>query len=371
MSGRRKTSRNASEGERESQRRAGSAGRKISDLLVRPEDSLFTAMRVIDRGRIKLAFVGDAQGKVVGTLSDGDIRRALLAAARIDGAGGVGRAMNRSFKSVGPEVGRTEVLDLMRAFRVNQLPILDASGKMIGVHLLEELLGTVERPNRAVIMAGGRGTRLQPLTEHVPKPMLTVAGRPILERLVLHLVGYGIRDIFLSVNYLGEVIEKHFGNGKAFGCTIRYLHENRPLGTGGPVSLLPADTVDPVLVMNGDLVTQARIDEILSFHERGRFVATLCVRPYQMEVPFGVADVDGDRLVRLREKPTEQLLTNAGIYVLSPEAVRMVPKNEEYPITQLFETCLGQKLPVGAHVLSADWIDVGRHDELGRARGQG
>lgn len=343
---------------------------KISDLLIRPEDSLFTAMQVIDRGRIKLSFAANGQGQIVGTLSDGDIRRALLSGERIDRAGGVGRAMNRRFKSVGPEVGRTDVLDLMRAFRVNQLPVLDASGKMIRVHLLEELLGAVERPNRAVIMAGGRGTRLHPLTERVPKPMLTVAGRPILERLVLHLVSYGISDIFLSINYLGHVIEEHFGDGRAFGCRIRYLREKKPLGTGGPVSLLPPDTRDPVLVLNGDLVTQARMDEILSFHERGGFLATLCVRPYQMEVPFGVADVDGDRLVRLREKPTTELLTNAGIYVLSPETVRMVPKNEEYPITQLFETCLEKKVPVGAHVLSADWIDVGRHDELGRARGE-
>lgn len=349
--------------------KAASAEASLTALTVRPGDSLLTAMRVIGAGRIKLAFVKDERSKIVGTLSDGDVRRALLAGARVDQAGVVARAMNREFKSVGAKVGRTEVLDLMRAFRVNQLPILDAGGRLTGVHLLEELIGAVTRPNRALIMAGGRGTRLHPLTEHVPKPMLTVAGRPILERLVLHLVGYGIREIFLSVNYLGHVIEEHFGDGKAFGCRIRYLRERKPLGTGGPVSLLPSGTAHPVLVMNGDLVTQARIDEILSFHERGGFAATVCVRPYHMEVPFGVADVDGDRLVGLREKPSQELLTNAGIYVLSKEAVRMVPKGREYPITELFETCLSKKIPVGAHVLSADWIDVGRHDELGRARG--
>jgi len=187
---------------------------------------------------------------------------------------------------------------------------------------------------------------------------------------VLHLVGFGIREIFLSVNYLGDVIEKHFGDGSAFGCRIDYLREKKPLGTGGPVSLLPPDIETPVLVMNGDLVTQARVDEVLDFHERGDFTATLCLRPFQWEVPFGVADVEGDRLVRLREKPSQELLANAGIYVLSPKAIRMVPKDEEFPITKLFETCLEKRLPVGAYQLLSDWIDVGRPEEFRRARGE-
>jgi dTDP-glucose pyrophosphorylase/predicted transcriptional regulator len=346
------------------------ANRDLRELIVKPSDSLLTAMRVINRTRTKLAFVADGRGRIVGTLGDGDVRRAILRGARVDRAGTVGQAMHQPFKWVGPSVGRTEVLDLMRAFHVNQLPVLDASGRMVGVHLLEELLGAVERPNRAVIMAGGKGTRLRPLTEHVPKPMLKVAGRPILERLVLHLVGYGIRDIFLSINYLGDMIENHFGDGAAFGCRIRYLRETKPLGTGGPLSLLPADSDHPILVMNGDLVTQVPVDELLGFHERGSFTATMCVRPHQYEVPFGVAEVDGNRLLGLREKPTEQVLANVGIYVLSKAAIRMIPKSEEYPITDLFETCLEKKLAVGAYLLENDWIDVGRPDQLRDARGE-
>lgn len=344
--------------------------RDFRELTVRPNDSLLTAMRVIDRTRTKLAFVADGRGRIIGTLGDGDVRRAILRGARVDRAGTVGQAMNQPFKWVGPSVSRAEVLDLMRAFRIAQLPVLDGSGRMVGVHLLEELLGSVERPNRAVIMAGGKGTRLRPLTEHVPKPMLKVAGRPILERLVLHLVGYGIRDIFLSINYLGEVIESHFGDGSAFGCKIRYLRETTPLGTGGALSLLPGGSDDPIVVMNGDLVTQVRVDELLDFHERGSFTATMCVRPHQYEVPFGVAEVEGQRLRGLREKPTEQVLANVGIYVLSSSALRLIPKKREFPITELFETCLQKKLPVGAYVLEGDWIDVGRPDQLRHARGE-
>jgi len=343
---------------------------RLGQLLVSPRQTLLDAMKVIDRKRTKVAFVADESRRVIGTLADGDIRRAILRGVALNAPGSVAEAMHRDFKSVGSTVSRAEVLDLMRAWRIAQLPVLDEEGRLIGLHLLEELLGALERPNRALIMAGGRGVRLMPLTRNVPKPMLPVAGRPILERLVLHLVGYGIRDIFIAVNYLGEMIERHFGDGSAHGCRIRYLHETKALGTGGPVSLMPRGSTHPLLVMNGDLVTQVRIDEILDFHEQGGYVATMCLKPYQVEIPFGVAEVEADRLVGLREKPTHTMLTNAGIYVLSPEAQRMVPKNTEFPMPQLFERCLVERLPVGAHLLRGDWIDVGRPDEFRRARGE-
>ena len=205
--------------------------------------------------------------------------------------------MRKSFTSVGLETTRAEVLDMMRVRNISQVPVLDGAGRMAGLHLLQELIGASVKENTAVIMAGGQGIRLRPLTENIPKPMLTVAGRPILERLVLHLVGYGIREIFLSINYLGHIIEDHFGDGTRFGCRIRYIREKKPLGTGGPLSLLPKIPDVPVLVMNGDLVTQANVDRILEFHDEGGFVATSCLRPYQIEVPFGVAEVRGNELV--------------------------------------------------------------------------
>lgn len=334
-----------------------------------PDATLLEAMGVIERGGIELAFVVDTKARVIGTLSDGDVRRAILRGTPLEREGGVGQVMRQKFISVGPQVGRAEVLDTMRMRNISQIPALDGRGVLVGLHLLHELIGAKVRSNRVVIMAGGKGVRLRPLTENIPKPMLTVAGRPILERIVLHLVGYGIREIFLSINYLGHVIEDHFGDGEAFGCRIRYLREKVALGTGGSLSLLPDVADAPVLVMNGDLVTQADIGGILDFHEAGDYVATSCLRPYQVEVPFGVAEVRGNRLLAFREKPTESMLINAGIYVLSPKALRMIPKKREYPITTLFETCLAKRLPVGAHVLEGDWMDVGRHEELRKARG--
>jgi dTDP-glucose pyrophosphorylase len=358
---------------RKTLRRAGmprSRPDELRTMLLSPNASLREALAVIDRGGFELAFVADPGGRILGTLSDGDARRAILRGVPLDRPGAVGKAMRRSFAWVGPHTQRAEVLDTMRARAISQIPVLDARGRMIALHLLHDLIGAAERPNRAVIMAGGRGTRLRPYTENVPKPMLTVAGRPILERLVLHLVGYGIRDIFLSINYLGHVIEAHFGDGSNFGCRIHYLREKKPLGTGGALSLLPRGGEHEVLVMNGDLVTQAEIDKLFEFHAQGGFALTACMRPYVFEIPFGVAEVRGDRLVGLREKPSEQLLVNAGIYVLSPKTLRMIPRNREYPITRLIEACLEKRMKVGAHVLEGDWMDVGRHDELRKARGQ-
>jgi NDP-sugar pyrophosphorylase family protein len=191
----------------------------------------------------------------------------------------------------------------------------------------------------------------------------------IRSRIGLHLVGNGFRHVYLSVNYLAEVIERHFGDGSHFGCRIEYLRETEEMGTGGPLSLLPERPRHPILVMNGDLITQFDAGQLLDFHERGKFIATVGVRPYSVAVPFGVVDIQDDSLLGMREKPTVGMLVNAGIYVLSPEALDLVPRGEPYPITQLFASALARRCPVGAHLIEDEWLDIGRPDELRRARG--
>jgi NDP-sugar pyrophosphorylase family protein len=262
------------------------------------------------------------------------------------------------------------VLDIMRARDIGQLPILDRDGRLCGLHTIGQIISSTERINCAMILAGGKGTRLAPITESIPKPMVRVAGRPILERLVLHLMSHGIRNIYLAVNYLAEMIEKHFGDGSALGCEIHYLREDQPLGTGGPLTLLPKGLDSPVLVLNGDLITQCDFGKMLDFHDRGKYVATFGIRPYTLNIPFGVARVEGDRLVDIREKPTESVMINAGIYVLSQKAIELVPQNQSYPITDLFAKCISLGMPVGAHPVEEDWEDVGRHEELRKARGE-
>jgi dTDP-glucose pyrophosphorylase len=342
---------------------------ELSLLLIDADATILDALRAIDAGAEAILFVCDQSRRIIGALTDGDVRRAILRGAAVDSRS-LREAMRPDFVWVPPHTGRAEVLDIMRARQIGQVPVLDEEGRLCGLHTMRQMISVAERPNRGLLLAGGRGTRLHPITATVPKPMVTVAGRPILERLVLHLMSCGIRRFTLSVNYLAHVIEEHFGDGSRFGCEIEYLRESEALGTGGPVSLLQPPPSIPLLVLNGDLVTQCDVGRLLDFHVDGGYAATLGVRPHAVEVPFGVAVVDGDRLIGLREKPTERMLINAGVYVLSPEAIGLAPPRREYPITELFERCLQEDLPVGAHFLQEDWLDVGRPEELRRARGE-
>lgn len=324
-------------------------------------------MLALDRSAVQIALVVDGSRRLVGTLTDGDIRRALLGGASLDTA--LAPHVRRQFTTVGPEAGRAEVLDLMRARFVQGIPMVDADGRVIGLHLMREVVGARERPNWAVVMAGGQGVRLRPLTDTVPKPMVSVAGRPILERIVLHLAGTGIRRIFLAIHYLGHTIEEYFGDGERFGVRIDYLRESEPLGSGGALSLLPEPPRDPVVVMNGDLVTEADIGAMLGFHTAHGFKATVGVRAYRHRVPFGCVEVETHRIVSIEEKPLMSRTINAGIYVLMPDLPTRVPPGSEYAMPSLITGCIARGEAVGAFVVEDDWLDVGQMDQLYQARG--
>lgn len=340
----------------------------IATFCLKPTDTLLRALEVIDQAGEGIAFMCDDSGRMLGTVTDGDVRRGLLKGATLTDA--IEPFAKKKFASVSTRASRPEVLDLMQARQLHQIPILDDDGRLDGLHLLHEVIGATPKPNWAVIMAGGKGTRLGELTKTIPKPMLKVAGRPIIERLVYHLVGYGIRRIFISTNYLAEIIESHFGDGKAFGCQIEYLREtpDEPLHTGGSLSLLPEKPTEPVFVCNGDLVTQVDLGSMFDFHHEGGYLATIGVRSYSHEVPFGCLEVNDGRVTSLVEKPTLTQLINAGMYVLSPEIIARVPR-KPYPITNLFEEALQLGDKVGAFEIVDDWIDVGQREQLKQARG--
>lgn len=330
--------------------------------------SLYEAMKAIQSGACGIALVTDSTGALLGVMTDGDIRRAVLAGASLQDR--LEAYVVRNCKFVSPQVRRSDVLDLMRAHHLNQIPIIDQAGHLVGLHLLREMLGAEPRPNWAVIMAGGRGERLRPLTDRVPKPMIKVAGRPILERIVLHLVGFGIRRIFISVNYLADLIESHFGDGTAYGCRIDYLREAQPLGTGGSLRLLPEKPQHPLLVLNGDLVTQFDVGGILACHGQGHYMATMGLHEYVHEIPFAVVDVDSGRLTRISEKPTVSFLANTGIYVLEPALLDRIPDGIPMGVPSLFEDCIKRGEPTGSFFIEDEWTDVGRHDQLQQARGE-
>ncbi len=340
----------------------------MKQYCITPDASLIECMRIMAIAGTGIALAVDSEFRLIGTISDGDIRGALLKGCPLDSP--ASPHINRNCFHVLPTVPRVEVLDIMQARRFEQVPIVDELGKVMGLHLLHDILGNIARPNWAVVMAGGQGMRLHPLTENLPKPMIKVAGRPILERIILHLVSYGIRRIFLSVNHLAQVIEDYFEDGSNYGATIEYLREDEPLGSGGALSLLPEIPEHPLLVMNGDLIVDTNLADMIEFHNKYQFYATMGVYAYFHQVPYGCVETQNNRLTALDEKPVLEKMVNAGIYVLSPQAVSAIPKDMFFPITTVFEEALKRNLICGTFAIEKEWLDVGSPQQLHQARGE-
>jgi len=343
----------------------------LQDLLktstLRPNSSILDAFGALDRSNFQLALVMDSEARLVGLVADGDVRRALLQGYQLNDS--IEPIYTRNFIRVDPSAGRAEVIELMQSHQIRHVPTIDESGRLLGIHFWTQMLTRKTRPNAACILAGGLGRRLYPLTKDVPKPMLKVAGRPILERIILHLIGHGIHTFYLSINYLGEVIKEHFSDGMRLGCKIIYLEESCPLGTGGPLGLIGDELKAPLLVMNGDLITQINVGQLLDAHTDSGFDLTVATRLYQHKIPFGCLQLRDGLVERLEEKPVMVKHINAGIYVLQPRLLKMIPKDTDFPITRLIESLIDQGAPVGTFELSDDWIDIGQKDELDRARG--
>jgi len=340
--------------------------KNISKFTINTHSTIKEAMQAINDNYKEVVFVIDRNDVLRGIITDGDIRRALLANRGFDYP--AAKIMTKRYIFLDNSSDRTTALDIMKSRSIRHIPIIDNNKRLIGIHFLDELLGSQLKPNTAVIIAGGLGTRLRPITEKCPKPMVLVAGRPILERLILHLVGYGVREVYISINYMGKMIKDYFKDGRGFGCSIKYIEEAIPLGTGGSLSILPKQK-HPVIVMNGDLVTQINIDSLINFHNNTKLDATICAKGFQVEIPFGVINAKDNKLVELKEKPTQEHLINAGIYILNPKVISMIPKNTEFPITNIFNLMQKKGMGTGVYLLDENWIDVGRINELKKANG--
>jgi choline kinase len=272
--------------------------------------------------------VVDSENKLLGTVTDGDIRKAILAGKDLDIT--AGEAMRSQPITSASKTPRATILKLMREKRIHQMPLLDDQGRVVDVLTVDDMIGAAQKPNAVVIMAGGLGTRLHPLTEETPKPMLKVGGKPILETIIQSFIDQGFTNFFVSVNYKANIISEYFGDGSSLGAKINYLHEKSRLGTAGGLSLLPRDIHAPIIVMNGDLLTRISVDALLDFHERESAVATMVVREDHYQVPYGVVEVDGTQIVGVEEKPIQRHLVNAGIYVISQDGLNNIPGDTFY-----------------------------------------
>ncbi|MDX8400573.1 MAG: nucleotidyltransferase family protein [Gallionellaceae bacterium] len=335
--------------------------------------SLMDAVRAIEVSRRRMAVVVGEDGALLGTLTDGDVRRHLLAGGGVESL--VSSAMN--LNPLSAEIGSPDgyMKDVMRRGNVVALPLVDNHGKFVRlVHLIDLEQGQAEVGVGklgfafAVIMAGGEGTRLRPLTADIPKPMVKIGGVPLLERQIERLANVGIERVYISVNYLSHIIEGYFGDGSNFGIEISYLREQEKLGTAGALSLLPECPDGPIMVMNGDILTTSDLDSLHSFHLNHGAAITVAAIDHRVDIPYGVIRADGPFVTGLVEKPSERFLCNAGIYAVSPEALGLLPSGGYSNMTDLIDICLARDFPVSVFPVHEYWNDIGTPDDLEKAR---
>jgi dTDP-glucose pyrophosphorylase len=333
-------------------------------FIVGEDTPLIETLRRIDKGNLQLAIV-QRDGRIVGTVTDGDVRRALLGGVALDAS--VDLVMNRTPITAPPGITNPAALNLMRRHSIHQLPIVDADGKVIEVKLIDDLALAQQSDHWVVLMAGGLGSRLKPLTDELPKPLIKVGDKPILETVLGGFVKAGFGKFFISVNYKSEMIRDYFGDGSAWGVDISYLHENERLGTAGALSLLPERPKQPFFVMNGDLLTTVNFEQMLKYHREHQAFSTICVREHSVTVPFGVIDFEDHRLLGIREKPTQKFFVNAGVYLLDPGVLDHIAGNEVVDMPTLIERTIADGKQSVVFPLREYWIDVGRLDDLQRA----
>jgi dTDP-glucose pyrophosphorylase len=307
---------------------------------------------------LQIVLVVAPDGSLAGTITDGDIRRGLLRG--LDLGSELSAVCKKDPLIVPSELGRDAVLHLMRANGFNAIPVVDAARRVVGLHMLNELLAPRRRPNVMVIMAGGKGTRLMPHTQDCPKPLLPVNGKPMLEHIIERARGEGFGHFVLAVHYLGHMIEEYFGDGSRWNVEIRYLHERSPLGTAGAISLLDPPPAAPFLVTNGDVLTDVRYGELLDFHVRNAAAGTMAVRQHEWQHPFGVVRTRGVEIVGFEEKPITRSHINAGIYVLEPETLDALNADEACDMPTLFTRLQERGSRTIVYPMHEPWLDVGR-----------
>ncbi|HEY3308699.1 MAG TPA: nucleotidyltransferase family protein [Desulfuromonadaceae bacterium] len=337
------------------------------NVLISTETSIRETIRIMDKGALKIALVVDPDHRLLGTVSDGDVRRGILKGFSLEDR--VQLVMNLTPTVVAQNEGREKILTLMRKKQLYQIPVVDDAGILVGLEEIDTILAPPLLNNWVVLMAGGLGTRLKHLTKDIPKPLLKVGDKPILETILANFIEQGFSRFFISVNYKSELIEGHFGDGSRWGTRIEYLREDKKLGTAGALGLLPDKPTSPVLVMNGDVLTKINFQQLLDFHLEHKAVATMCVREYDFQVPYGVVKLDRHRIASIEEKPIQRFFVNAGIYVLEPEVLDLVPRDDYFDMPTLFEKLVDQQSETAVFPVREYWLDVGRMDDFDQAQG--
>lgn len=326
------------------------------------------ALNIIDQGALKIALVVDQNKKLLGTLSDGDIRRAILKGCGLDDE--IDSIYNHTPTTCEVNDSKERILQLAIAHKLYQIPVVDSEGRIVGIVEVDDLIQPACRTNTVVLMAGGLGTRLSPLTDAVPKPMLHVGSKPILETIIENFAKYGYTDIILSVGYKSNIIEEYFGDGSAFGVKIDYIHETKRMGTAGALSMLRNKLTEPFFVMNGDLMTNINFEHMFDYHISHDAMATMAVREYDFQVPYGVVKIKDGQITSIEEKPTHRFYVNAGIYLLAERSLEHIPNDEFFDMPSLFEKLIANGKNAVSFPIREYWLDIGRMSDYERANSE-
>jgi dTDP-glucose pyrophosphorylase len=336
-------------------------------LVLQPSDPVNQAVQVIEQGSLQIAIVLNEKGVLLGTVTDGDIRRGILRSLPLEAP--VSEVMRTDILVGHPDQSAEERRVILEANFIRQLPIVDSESRVVQLVVDTSLQAATTHPreNWVVLMAGGLGARLSPLTDDTPKPMLKVGDRPVLEIILDNFLAQGFRNFYVSVNYKSEQIMEHFGDGSKWDAEIRYLEEDKRLGTAGALALIEDRPAASFVVMNGDLMTKVNFQNLLDYHAEQKSKATMCVRDYDFQVPFGVVKTDHTKILSIEEKPKQRFLINAGIYVLDPEVFGFVSDGSHQDMTQVFEQMIEAGLETTVFPIREYWLDIGRLDDFDRA----
>ncbi|QEZ88267.1 glucosamine-1-P guanylyltransferase [Aliarcobacter cibarius] len=339
--------------------------KNIENIKLRENSTIKEALEIIDKGSMQIALVVDDNDRLIGTLTDGDIRRGLLKG--FDLTSSIEQIIFKTPTIAKISDTKEDILKIALSKKLHQIPIVDDFGKIVGIKEIEELVKPKDKINKVVLMVGGLGTRLRPLTETTPKPMLKVGNKPILQTIVEKFAEYGYTNIVMCVNYKSDIIQDYFKDGSDFGVNIEYILEEQRMGTAGALSLLKDKPNEPFFVMNGDLLTNVNFSNLLDFHSFANANATMCVREYEYQIPYGVVETINDKIISIVEKPIKKFFVNAGIYVLSPNIFEFIPKNEFFDMPTLFNILIERKRKILSFPIHEYWLDIGRMEEYKKA----
>lgn len=337
----------------------------VKMIQLSPEDTIREAMRVMEASSLETVLVIDENKRLIGLATDGDIRRAILSNIGLEEK--IGSIMNRNFTAVPSSTPIKEIVKLMKKHYFKQMPIIDLDRKIVDIVLLKDIIAEKTRDNYVVLMAGGLGSRLQPLTNELPKPMLKVGDKPILEIIINQFKSYGFKNFIISINYLADIVEGYFGDGSNFDVNIQYVREPKRLGTAGCLKLIRENIEKPFFVMNGDLLTKLDFEDMLKFHIANGFDISMGIRKHEYQIPFGVINTEGNSISSIVEKPVNHCVINAGVYCVSPEIIKYVPENEYFDITSLIDMCITNNGKVGGYHIKDYWMDIGQIEDYHKA----